>query len=477
MRRTRFMSMVFLALSLAFFCVQEFRWALEFLVVEYRLQKLSSFGTPIAPEKLRALAQQAQQSGDAQALAFVALNLPSDDREESFRLAEQAVARDPKLTWIYYQLAKKHSGDWTNPDVAKRMREWAAKLEAFDPDNAVPSLLRAELLREKSWPSIHPKDPKSLEFPLQHPDWVAAMDRAFDQPRYDTYEVRLFELERRVLTQQGWATPATVVTSLGFSYPFPDLQNLRSYTNFRVFYRSRQAEQAGRREEALGHYYAVSAFANRMRLGGASLLEELLGIALDRIASEPLQAALEKTGRKEEALTVALRLAQYERDYGKHRDPMKQSSNRFWSGLLLGIFSLLVVFFAALTLVAVLYVNAKRWIRPDKRGRLYDLVTVLENYAPILLFASCLALYLLYAPYASNFHHYMNATGAIRTLEPIFLNVYPLLGQLVWWRDELMVQNPFGNYIYWALGFLGLAILLGTWDARRGRQASRTNRS
>lgn len=476
MRRTRFVSLVFLALSLAFFCVQEFRWALEYLVVEYKLANLSSYAVFLAPEKVRALAERAQQSGDAQALAYAAMH--SENREESFRLAEQAVAKDPQLTWIYYHVAYKSlfSGAAPDPEVAKRLLEWIPKLEAFDPDNSAPYILKAQLIRAQAensakWPYIVPSNPKSLEFPLTQPEWVAAMDRAFEKPRYDSYSVRRFELERRVLTQQGWAKPAVVVPSLWF-YPIPNLFHLRSYTNFRVFYRGRRAEQAGRLEEALGHYYAASAFANRMRLGGSSVIEELISMAVDRIASEPLLAALEKAGRKQEALSVSQRLADYDRVWGKSKDPMRRSSNQVWSALQLGILALLVCFFAALSLVSVLYVNAKRWIRPDKRGRLYQLITVLENYAPILLFISCVGLSLLYAPYAQNFRYYMNASGPIRYLVSLSLNVYPLFTEILWGSDiPLPPENPFGNYIYWALGFLGLAVLLGAWGARQARQA------
>lgn len=484
MRRTRFMSLFFLALSLAFFCVEDFRWALSYLGLEFKVGRtMWQYGGPLSPDEVRAFAQQAQQKGDAEALAFAALY--TADREESFRLAEQAVAKNPKLTWTYYHVGKKYIplGGAPEPAVAKRVQDWIPKLEAFDPDNAVPSLLRAELIQGESkktaqWPLIIPSDPKSLAFPLQHPDWLAAMDRAFDRSRYDNYNVQRFELERRIWARHGWARPGAVVPSLWF-YPIPDLLNFRSYTNFRVFYRGRQAEQAGRREEAVGHYYAASAFANRMRLGANSLLEELVGMSLDRTASEPLQAALEKAGRKQEALVISQRLAEYERLWGKPNqppDPLRASSNRAWSELQLAIFSFAVVLFGAVTLIAVLYVNAKRWIRSEKRGRLYDLVTVLENYAPILLFVSCLALYLIYAPYAQNFRYYLSATGPIRSLEPIGFNVYPLLGDLFSRPYELAPENPFRNYIYWALGFVGIAVLLGAWGERRARQASRTNR-
>src|SRR5271157_5718368 len=79
------------------------------------------------------------------------------DREASFRLAEQAVSRDPKLTWVLYHVLNRFRAV-KEPALAQRFQEWVRKLKEADPDNALPYLLQAEILREQDpkWPSGTP---------------------------------------------------------------------------------------------------------------------------------------------------------------------------------------------------------------------------------------------------------------------------------------------------------------------------------
>ena len=473
MRRTRFMSLMFLALALAFFCVREFRWGLGLPLMERRF--VSDQLIDIAPAKLRALA--ARSPDDPQALAFVALHLVYADPQAAYDLAGQAVSRDPSLTWIYYDLALSVRGAsaerrWLNPQVAQRVQASLPKLEAWDPENAVPFLLEAEFLRatakDQPWPLISPSS--HLDFPLQHPEWTAAMERAFQRSRYDAYHIRRFELERKLLTQQGWATPATVLMTVA-SFPIPNLLNLREYANFLVYYQGKNAEKAGRLDEALRDYNAASRFGLHMRGGPQTTIEDLIGVALDKIASQPLHDALVKAKRPDEAALVALRLEQYERIKSDQRDRVGVHSNAMWDGILIYVCSGLIVLFGALTLLSVLYVNLKRWIRRDQRGFLYRLFTTLENYAPILLFFSCLELFLVYTPYAANFHYYMAADTPVRNLEPVLHNTYPLLLMPSWWWGDIAPGNPFSQYQWWALGILVVTVVLAWWDARAARPA------
>ena len=145
MPKMRVMSWVLFTLSLAFFFVQDFRWALKMPYLEW---KNSAEAFQIPPDQLRALAERARQNRDAQSLAFVALQ---STLEEDIALANQAVALDPSLTWIYYDLAyKRRFSDqpWKSPAFAPTLKDWTLKLEAFDPQNAAPHLLRAEVVRD-----------------------------------------------------------------------------------------------------------------------------------------------------------------------------------------------------------------------------------------------------------------------------------------------------------------------------------------
>ena len=138
-------------------------------------------------------------------------------------------------------------------------------------------------------------------------------------------------------------------------------------------------------------------------------------------------------------------------------------SASYWFGLLLSFLVFQVALFGTLTLLAIVYVNAKRWIRPEKRGVIYRWVTVAENYFPLLLFFSCVGVYLVYAPYAYNFRHYMAVTEEIHSLEPFTYNVFPS----PWTAPSFLylpIENAFRDYIFWAL--LGVAVVaaLAAWE-------------
>lgn len=479
MRRTRFMTLFFLALSVAFFFVQDFRWSLcsqSLLFLE------GGEGSParrlgqmcLAPEEdFSALGRTAEQSGDAAALAFAALHPGPGGEEARVRWADLAVAKDPQHTWVYFHLANSKIGQAGEPGVAERIAPMVEKLVAWDPENAAAWLQRAELLRHgaKDWPKrsalTGPESPYLQELE-KRTEWAAAMERAYTAPRYDTYVQRRFELERRVLREQGWASPSTMLLFV-FTYPIPNLLNIREYADLRVGYGGR-AEQAGRMEEALGHYRTVGTFGRRMRLNGKSLIEELIGVAVERIGTEPLLAALKKGNRREEVAQAELTQQELQRAHNRARgeDPVAVSSMYYWSAWLVIVSGLLVVVFGGLTLLCVLYVNLKQWIRREKRGRIYQLMTIAENYLPLLLFLSCAGLFLVFKPYATNFRHYMTAGGEITNFEPFFFNVFP--NPLILPKGyHLPVESPFGDYLWWALGF-GLAAVLVAgvqeWRAR-----------
>jgi len=162
---------------------------------------------------------------------------------------------------------------------------------------------------------------------------------------------------------------------------------------------------------------------------------------------------------------VELRLLEIKRGGGvaPRQEPLLKSSAYYWSGLLLSFLVFQVMLFGALTLLGIVYVNFTRWIRPSKGGLIYRWVTVAENYLPVMLFSSCVGVYLIYAPYAYNFRHYMAVTEEIHSVEPFTYNVFPS----PWTAPGFLylpIENAFRDYIFWAL--LGIAVVaaLGAWD-------------
>ncbi len=468
MRRTRFISLLFLMLSLAFFLEPEFRQAL--LSPLAGISDVRGAATPgrISDLDLHALARRAEERGDMRSLAFVAFHLPAGDDAKIRRFADLAVSRDSSLTWIYLHLAYRYAPRWQSAEVAEEVRVWETRLAAWDPENATPGLLRAELVRQgraASWPHGRGTDPGFLDGLSREMDWRAAMERAFASPRYDFYSVRRFELERRVLREQHWDHPATMIL-YAQEWPAPDLFNIVDYANLLERKFGADAEGAGRISDAAAQYWTVAHFGERLRMGGRTQLEQLTGDTVRGGSYQRLIPLLKRQGRNAEADTLAFELARLreEKDVMTGITPFVRTYNYNWSVLLINTCAPLAMVFLVLTLVCVIYVNVKRRIRVEKHGKLWQLMTVGENYMPLLLFVPCLALYITYFPYAKNFSYYMTAQGPVENFEPLLYNTLPSYA-LPTGPAQLLLENAFHGY---ALGAL-VAILFSVFLAFGGQ--------
>jgi hypothetical protein len=473
MPRMRIMSWVLFTLSLAFFFVQDFRWGLQ--IPYWEATTGLRWDLPaFSQESLLALAERARQSHDARSLAFVALQI-GPDRDVAF--ADQAVAMDPSLTWIYYGVANRHRDDhgWKQPAFAATLKGWIAKLQAFDPQNAVPYLLEAEAIRDRTekFPDLYPPfTPDKGDAVAKQAGWLAAMEKAFTSPQYDGYAARRFDLDRTVLKANGWARPDRMVLASA-THPIPNLLNVRGYANYKVKYLALEAERAKHHDQAMRQLFQTALFGQRMQVEGSTLIEQLIGVSVDRIASEPLEAELKKAGQADQAELVAFSFRRFRRDHheASHRDPLAVSSNQSWAILAAHISAFAVVFFAAATLLCALYLNAKRWIRVQTRGHIFQFVTGAVNYLAVLLFVSCLVLFLVCLPYFVNFRHYMDAPGEIRNLEPMFMNSYPFPDSEWQWGDPDPLLHPVQHYLRWAGLGLVLLALVGWIKKRMGGAA------
>lgn len=468
MRKTRFMSVLFLVLSAAFFFVPQFRQAFSLPIMMMALESSSGSKYALFPNsQLQQWAREGEAQRDARALAFVALRLP--DAAERARLADLAVSMDPKLGWVYISMIS-IAGNRKSPQTLA----WAKKLQQFDPENALGYLQEAEYLRENNpmlTRSSAPGLPNWDEW-LKLTEWRAAMGKAYAAPRYDGYSLRRFDLERRFMRERGVATPVRVLFSMA-SYPIPNLLNIRQYAVLMVSKVGKDAEKAGKTKEALAHYWTVLHFGERMHLGAGSLIEQLIATAVQNIASSPLESLLRSSGQPEAAATLNYAAAESQRRSGARRgkDALALSTNYVWNALMVNIFLALVMIFSALTVIAVLYVNLKRWIRTRQHGKTYDTVTIAENYLPVLLFAFCVGLYISYYPYARNFHYYMNATGEMHDLESVFSHTISLPHIIP--GQQIPLGNPFVPYVWYALaGFvLVLAGSLFGWLRKKPEAA------
>jgi hypothetical protein len=458
MRRTRFMSLVFLMLSAAFFFVSDFRQGLMSTPTMYGLLKghLWMAGAIEIPQaRLNEMIQTARQQHDARTLAFAAMH-GNEGAGERMKLAAEATAIDPQITWIYSKVYYAILRD--SEKGSPQARQALAKLESWDPGNALPYLCEGELIL--TGPKDLSKDLPKLDALMNETEWRNVMAKAYAAPRYDSYTDREFELDRSWLSEHHMAKPVRIILMVA-AYPVPNLLNIRTYSQLLNQKLGKDAENAGRLPEALGYYWTSAHMGERMRMVSGSLIEKLIGIAIEKDAYQHLIPVLRRTGQTDEAETLQFVLdhTQQSLDSLSGKDPLEHSMNYGWEALLVSVFDFAVLTFGLLTLLSVIYVNAKRWVRPERKGHLYQIMTVAENYLPILLFISCAGLFLAYYPFAQNYHYFLTATGSFHNLEPIIYNIFPAL-DVVPGDKGIALTNPFLPYMWFALAGLVLAALM-----------------
>src|SRR5512133_2949261 len=141
MRRTRFMSVLFLVLSASYLAMPQFRQALE---TPWAMSALGS--NQVAPSfgsEFRRWKSDAESRSDPRMLTFVSLY--TTDLQEATRLADLATAADPSYGWVYWDLFGRNDVSKTPEGLAL-----ARKVEAFDPDNSIGYLMEAEHIRENN---------------------------------------------------------------------------------------------------------------------------------------------------------------------------------------------------------------------------------------------------------------------------------------------------------------------------------------
>ena len=410
-----------------------------------------------------------QHKSDARTFAFAALHAPTT--QEAWQWADQAVTVDPGFTWVYFSLITQALKEkQKSPD----MHALVARLEKWDPDNAVPYLLDAQEVAARKKIELYPQS-AVLDTAAKETEWLQAMQKGFAAPRYDSYYSRRFDLERSWLLQNHLDKPAIMLRSFA-SYPIPDLLSIRAYANLLVDKYGKEAEDAGNLPQAMGYYWTAEHLAERMHSQGSSRIEKLVGMAVQNIATKRLVPGLRKAGQADAAAALEMT----EREFDQQRavlagkDPLAQNANYNWTALTMDVLAGLVAIFGMMSIVCLVYVNAKSWVRPEVRGPLFQFLTIAENYMPALLFVVCVALYLIYYPYALNFHHYMAANGDVHDFEPLLLNVFPNYGSPAG-HSSLPIVNPLRPYVWYGVG-ASVLMLLAAGAFRRRKPSDRTSR-
>lgn len=254
------------------------------------------------------LSARAEKDRDAETLAFVALSRTQsstrDGEQRAERLVEQTVALDPSFIWIYG--AKNHAANFY-----PAQKEWVARLQASDPDNAVPILLEADALAEQSGNlQYNQKDDQRL---ADNPRWMALMQRAFAAAKYDSYLGKHIRLMQAVWNRNPNLPPDIILMGL-WSHAIPNLYQIRLYGRIQLN-AAKKALAAGdtKRAEALAQ--GVATFGTRMISSSGTMIEELIGVSISHMADKEFAEIYTAEGKPEEARRATA-----------HRDELEQAT-------------------------------------------------------------------------------------------------------------------------------------------------------
>jgi hypothetical protein len=415
----------FLLASLTMLCLPEIRASLASSVLFGRTRVHEYFHERL----IQRLREKASANHDPQLLAFLSLVYWQDD--ERFRLANEAIRRDPSLTWIDYSAAWWF---WSDTDRSHFLSdERIARLEAFDPQNAVPRLLRAEAISHPVRATT--RDNGTTKVPLweraitKNAAWVAAMDRAFAAPQFHDYFSQQIALMRQV-SERYHISGADLTSRALFANRLWDYGDIEAYSRFLIESGDKEAEN-GNWALATKDYEQVERFAEEIRDGSDSDWRSWPA-TIGSKAAKKLQAVFEGSGHSAEAQIAASKLSGWNETIDRFQSLVQQNTSggrlrRAWSkteraGFLINIAVLLVVVVFPVTLLALLSVGLASSFSRRILGRMYGVVCLAADAAPVALALSFALLFYAYHPYAHPFQNaatpedMMAAAGVAHTL-------------------------------------------------------------
>jgi hypothetical protein len=359
--------------------------------------------------QLQKMGNVAEQNRDASTLAFVAMRLPANSPGK-VRWANLAVSLDPSLTWVYFQMEDERQ----RPDA--NFSERVARLQKWDPANAVPYLMEAQQSFESfastqdgvpaQWITF--RDYKDYEREItKHPEWSSVMEKAFRSPHFNDYQNERFNLNLAIQRKFGMNRPVDLVFST-FATRIPNLLNVRSYATWLNF-SGAQRETAGDNSGAAEDYWRAAHFGQRMNLESSpDGVERLIAISILKSSFEKLKSLYEKTGRADEAKYAAFELENATAAVIAFRENnwrlAEATSLPSWSALMIHIASLLILVAALLSCVALLWLALRISGTPVSRLTSHRNACAIARIAPVLLVLSLGLFYANYFPYLRSFN-------------------------------------------------------------------------
>lgn len=402
-RLPRFFAGFFLFASLAMLCLPEVRAVLGSSVLFGRTQIHEYFHE----RNIQKLREKARTNHDPQLLAFLSLALWYE--KDHLALADEAIRRDPSLTWVDYSTAW---WSWNSTDRNQFLSdERIARLRAFDPRNAAPLLLSSQVishtvmahadyshdtLEEHAWEREAAKNPT----------WVAAMDRAFSAPQFHDYFAQQVDLVRRVCARYHISDPEIMQDAIYATDKIDDYMNIEAYSRF-LIRSGDEAVQHKNWSQAIQDYEKVEQFAEK--IPNEDKYKRFFSAKIGGMAAKKLELAYEATNHSKEAQIAAAKFASWDKTSAEFQSHSRQEyvlgGQRPWSraeraGLVINLAVVLIASVLPLTALAFLCVAIAPSYSRRVLGQFYRLVCLAADIAPIVLVLSFVLLFFAYRPYA-----------------------------------------------------------------------------
>jgi hypothetical protein len=383
-------------------------------------------------------------------------------------LAEQAVALEPSLVWIYASRVPR-------PEYNPPPKNGLARLLAADSDNAFPEMLAAQVICEPTFQTLlskHTPTPQETEAALAaSTEWVKHMDRAFRAGRYNSYFDRRWQLTQEVWNRNPNLSVTLIFNSL-WAHPLPDFLSTKTYANILVE-KAEQAGGAGNPVQAETLLREVDSFGRRVTDQGELDLEKFLGLDVSRRATRELRDFYQRLGKADQSQEAAKRLHLID----DRRDSLMHSFRPMGelrlhalerSALqvqLSAILALLLAVVAAVCLVALEWRSRKSAAR---KLWLRRVVCLAADWVPATLLVACASLVWFFRPYAEILQSARSVTSASAAWHTMhFEGLYTLYSTL-WALREPSTAFHFWQAITCALVALALFILVrGLFQLKR----------
>ena len=373
--------------------------------------------------KLEEIAARAEKEKDAATLAFVGLS--AEDAKRSSKWLEKAVALDPKYVWTYAAAER-------SLNTAAPRKDWAAQLQATEPENAVPYLLEADaLVAPRVQEIIQHGAPAGAEEKALAEDakWVALMERAFIAERYDSYFQKHAELTRAIWNRESDLSPAIAVSGL-WRHAVPNLFHVGVFSKLKIA-EAQRARAARDVDGAAKVLTEVETFGGRMADSSGSKIERMIALSLMKNAEREMIVLYSNAGRSQDAANVTAALAKTEARVDGMRWDIPGAFERHYRfqryANVVQISAIAGVVAGLSALIGILFLEFRVGARGIRPSLFRKACFWAADFAPACFLAACGTFLLAYLPYQFLLAEYRASNFQMRDQEKVMDAIWGLL--------------------------------------------------